>query len=72
MVELALPNAFCLSLGQAFQVLAIDIDFDVLRQREPSFMHSVFAQLPERCPLWLNATCAFWVSKLMELQQSAP
>ena len=46
MVELALPNAFCLSLGQAFQVLAIDIDFDVLRQREPSFMHSVFAQLP--------------------------
>ena len=35
-MELTMPNAFCLGFGRAFQVLDIDVDFDVLWSREPA------------------------------------
>jgi alkylhydroperoxidase family enzyme len=35
-LELTSTAAFCLGFGRAFQVLDIDVDFDVLWSREPS------------------------------------
>ncbi len=36
MMELTMTNAFCLGFGRAYQVLDIDVDFDVLWSREPA------------------------------------
>jgi len=35
-LELTSTAAFCLGFGRAFQVLDIDVDFDVLWSREPA------------------------------------
>ena len=39
MMELTMTNAFCLGFGRAYQVLDIDVDFDVLWSREPACTH---------------------------------